>query len=334
MRSPGRSPITPLITDTCSVVSLSARTSDGRLRPVRRHSGWVPSTEMECVEDEEPDEVVMKARMKSSGESHRASPKQGRRFALVRSVNGNAAWTISPGWNMPRLLPEPWIFPTGQNIGVAVNLRLLFQNIEGAALFSQGGNHRAAHFLRLRFSRLQNQDREPSLRWKMDTRWEFQHPIVFDFDLQRFHGRNERLRAFFAAAVVRRIVVSLEIWDDWSVTRGPGGAYDPGAGAGWNAHPFNPRNNISRFQHEAVGRLGQFIAQVPFWRMHPAPDLVKELPDRNLGWAAILDLGDRGRHLLTHGVRTFAAEDRRVRMPTQSMEQMPISRPSGTGPGP
>jgi hypothetical protein len=48
-----------------------------------------------------------------------------------------------------------------------------------------------------------------------------------------------------------------------------------------------------------------------------------DLPDRNLGWAAIVDLGAKGRHLLTHGVRTFAAEDRRVRMPAQSMEQMP-----------
>ena len=144
------------------------------------------------------DAVVMKARMKSSGESHRASTRQGRLFALVRSVNGNAAWTISPGWNMPRLLPEPWIVPTGQNISVAVNLRLFFQKIEGATVFSQGGNHRAAHLLRSRFSRVQNQDRESSLRWKMGTRWEFQHPIFFDLDLQRFHGRNVNRKTLFA----------------------------------------------------------------------------------------------------------------------------------------
>jgi hypothetical protein len=36
---------------------------------------------------------------------------------------------------------------------------------------------------------------------------------------------------------------------------------------------------VSDFQHEAVGRLGQFIAQVQFWRMHPAPELVASLPE-------------------------------------------------------
>jgi hypothetical protein len=66
------------------------------------------------------------------------------------------------------------------------------------------------------------------------------------YDLRRFESAwEQRLRAFLAAALERRIVVSLEIWDDWSVTRGPGGAYDPEAGAGWNAHPFNPRNNVN-----------------------------------------------------------------------------------------
>jgi hypothetical protein len=60
--------------------------------------------------------------------------------------------------------------------------------------------------------------------------------------------------------------------------------------------------------------------RTPGWRN---PSIAFNLPDRNLGWAAMLDLGDRGRHLLTHGIRTFAAEDRRVRVPTQSMEQTP-----------
>ncbi len=66
------------------------------------------------------------------------------------------------------------------------------------------------------------------------------------YDLTRFEPAWERrLRDFLTAALQRRIVVSLELWDDWSVTRGPGGAYDPGAGAAWNAHPFNPRNNVN-----------------------------------------------------------------------------------------
>jgi hypothetical protein len=66
------------------------------------------------------------------------------------------------------------------------------------------------------------------------------------YDLERFEPRwNARLRDYLSTALQRRIIVSLEIWDDWSITRGPGGAYDPGAGAGWNAHPFNPLNNIN-----------------------------------------------------------------------------------------
>jgi hypothetical protein len=40
----------------------------------------------------------------------------------------------------------------------------------------------------------------------------------------------------------------------------------------------NHPTSVSDFQHDAVGRLGQFIARVPFWQMQPAPDLVKQLP--------------------------------------------------------
>jgi hypothetical protein len=35
------------------------------------------------------------------------------------------------------------------------------------------------------------------------------------------------------------------VWDDWSVTRGIGGAWDPGPGHGWHSHPFNPDNNVN-----------------------------------------------------------------------------------------
>ncbi|MFW5756991.1 MAG: hypothetical protein ACOCWK_10325, partial [Tangfeifania sp.] len=40
----------------------------------------------------------------------------------------------------------------------------------------------------------------------------------------------------------------------------------------------NPESVIV-FQHEAIKRLGRFIAEVPFWQMHPSPDLVLELPE-------------------------------------------------------
>jgi hypothetical protein len=66
------------------------------------------------------------------------------------------------------------------------------------------------------------------------------------FDLEHFEPAWEkRLREYLDLALSLRIVVSMEIWDDWSVTRGSGGAWDPGPEGGWNAHPFNPRNNIN-----------------------------------------------------------------------------------------
>jgi hypothetical protein len=66
------------------------------------------------------------------------------------------------------------------------------------------------------------------------------------YDLERFEPEWERrLKDYLDLALGLRIIVSLEIWDDWSVSRGMGGAWDPGPQGAWNAHPFNPRNNIN-----------------------------------------------------------------------------------------
>jgi hypothetical protein len=66
------------------------------------------------------------------------------------------------------------------------------------------------------------------------------------YDLERFEPEWERrLKDYLELALDLRIIVSLEIWDDWSVSRGVGGAWDPGPEGAWNAHPFNPRNNIN-----------------------------------------------------------------------------------------
>jgi len=66
------------------------------------------------------------------------------------------------------------------------------------------------------------------------------------YDLGQFEPAWEnRLRDYLDLALELRIIVSLEIWDDWSVTRGVGGAWDPGPEGAWNAHPFNPVNNIN-----------------------------------------------------------------------------------------
>lgn len=112
------------------------------------------------------------------------------------------------------------------------------------------------------------------------------------YDLARFEPRWEkRLRDFLQAALDRRIVVALEIWDDWSVTRGPGGAYDPGAGAAWNAHPFNPLNNIN--YDETVLPVQTAVCDAPFYStipsrrdVQPVLDLQKRYVDHVLAIAS------------------------------------------------
>ncbi len=98
------------------------------------------------------------------------------------------------------------------------------------------------------------------------------------YDLERFEPKwDKRLRAFLTAALQRRIVVSLEIWDDWSVTRGPGGAYDPGAGAAWNAHPFNPRNNVN--YDESVLPATTARCDAPFYSTIPSRRHIRRVLD-------------------------------------------------------
>lgn len=66
------------------------------------------------------------------------------------------------------------------------------------------------------------------------------------YDLSRINPSwKERLHQYLKLALEQNIIVSLEVWDDWSVTRGPGGQYDPGPEGAWNAHPFNPKNNVN-----------------------------------------------------------------------------------------
>lgn len=98
------------------------------------------------------------------------------------------------------------------------------------------------------------------------------------YDLSRFgQAWEERLHKYLAAALKHRIVVSLEIWDDWSVTRGPGGAYDPGKGYGWNAHPFNPHNNIN--YDETVLPAETAACNAPFYNTIHAGDIENAVLD-------------------------------------------------------
>ncbi|MCC5908085.1 MAG: hypothetical protein JJU13_17855 [Balneolaceae bacterium] len=89
------------------------------------------------------------------------------------------------------------------------------------------------------------------------------------YDLEHFEPDwEERFVEYLDAALDRHIVVAVEIWDDWSVTRGPGGEYDPGEGAAWNAHPFNPLNNIN--YDEDVLPVETAVCNAPFYSTIPS----------------------------------------------------------------
>lgn len=88
------------------------------------------------------------------------------------------------------------------------------------------------------------------------------------YDLTQFSAEwEERLRAYLQTAFDHQLVVSLEVWDDWSITRGPNGAYNP-EGAAWNAHPFNPQNNINYDANVLPASTSRCNA--PFYRTIPS----------------------------------------------------------------
>jgi len=96
------------------------------------------------------------------------------------------------------------------------------------------------------------------------------------YDLEQFEPAwEERLRAYLNAALERRIIVSLEVWDDWSVTRGPGGAYDPGEVYAWNGHPFNPENNVN--YDETVLPAETSVCNAPFYSTIPSQNNIERV---------------------------------------------------------
>ncbi len=89
------------------------------------------------------------------------------------------------------------------------------------------------------------------------------------YHLDRFNPEWEgRLTEFLDDALARGLVVSLELWEDWSITRGAGGAYDPGAEGGWNIHPFNPACNAD-YGTETLPSATS-LADAPFYRTIPS----------------------------------------------------------------
>lgn len=96
------------------------------------------------------------------------------------------------------------------------------------------------------------------------------------YDLEYFEPDwEERFVDYLDAALDRRIVVAVEIWDDWSITRGPGGEYDPGEGAAWNAHPFNPNNNIN--YGEDVLPVETAVCDAPFYSTIPSRSHIEQV---------------------------------------------------------
>ncbi len=162
------------------------------------------------------------------------------------------------------------------------------------------------------------------------------------YDLERFEPAwEERLRAFLSAAFDHRIVVSLEIWDDWSITRGPGGAYDPGVGAAWNAHPFNPRNNVN--YDEGMLPATTSVCDAPFYStipsrrsIQPVLDLQRRYVDHLLAIASdypnvLISIANESRAHLEWS--RFWAEYVRQRVPTGTMigEMPSTNRKDGGG---
>ena len=95
------------------------------------------------------------------------------------------------------------------------------------------------------------------------------------YDLRRFEPAWEkRLRDYLGLALELGIVVSLEVWDDWSVTRGIGGAWDPGPDGAWNRHPFNPDNNIN-YDNKVLPDTTT-MCDAPFYSTIPAN---KDIPE-------------------------------------------------------
>ncbi|MDI6451080.1 hypothetical protein [Anaerobaca lacustris] len=162
------------------------------------------------------------------------------------------------------------------------------------------------------------------------------------YDLERFEPAwDKRLRAFLTTALRHRIVVSLEVWDDWSVTRGPGGAYDPGAGAAWNAHPFNPRNNVNYDEDVLPSTTSvcdaSFYSTIPSRRsIKPVLDLQKRYVDHLLAIASeyphiLISIANESRAHLEWS--RFWAEYVRQRVPSGMMigEMPSTNRKDGGG---
>jgi hypothetical protein len=183
-KSDGRMPNRPVRTRVLSVQSLSVRTTEEALRLVRLQDGCVGSTATPKHGNLAAGSVVMKATTKSPGNSAVARTTHGRRFVPDKSVNGNAARTISPTCGM---FAEIGIFVAGFDVGVGIKVRLRREKVEGATLLRESSHRRARKVI---VAGLRHDEHElgrgawPSFQWNS-----YDTGSVY-LDRQRFHVPN------------------------------------------------------------------------------------------------------------------------------------------------
>src|SRR6266566_3916611 len=137
-----------------------------------RQFGWVES-------------VVMKANTKSPGDSAAARTTHGRRIVPDKSVNGNAARTISPTCGMSSA--EIGVFVPRLDVGVGIKVRLRREKVEGSTLLRDPGHHFAGNAI---IPRLRYHEHELRRGARPGFRRDAHDAGSVHLDLQCFHAPN------------------------------------------------------------------------------------------------------------------------------------------------
>ena len=184
-KSGGRTPKRPVMTRVFRVQSLSVRTTEEALRRVCLQDGCVGSTTIPKRGNLADGSVVMKANTKSPGDSAAARTTHGRRFVPDKSVNGNAARTISPTCGMSSA--EIGVFVPRLDVGVGIKVRLRREKVEGSTLLRDPGHHFAGNAI---IPRLRYHEHELRRGARPGFRRDAHDAGSVHLDLQCFHAPN------------------------------------------------------------------------------------------------------------------------------------------------
>ena len=177
-------PIRPLITLPFSVQRRSVRMTEGALRRACGQPGSDGVMGTPNFENRAGAPLVTNATMKSPGDSAAASTTQGRRLARDKSVNGNAARTISPGSGMAG---EIGIVVAWLDVRVGIEVRLFLQEIQRAALLGQSGDVCCRQIVFPVGWVFQDQHCKMSIGGQRNVGRKSKPPPVFDFDWDCSH---------------------------------------------------------------------------------------------------------------------------------------------------